>query len=144
GDFHSVEPSEEPCSRCSDAPPACILHNVRFARFRHSDFFITRTHAESQWLPVLWGYDPAVFRRYLRLCTETVVLREQLAPDGCPDHQRIAAWKQPRLARRVADLGGKRWPWTKGETVNEFLQAYIRSMSNHHPGVSVLVSGGRA
>jgi hypothetical protein len=74
------------------------VHNVPLGEYDHSDMFLQSRHCEELWLPVLWGFIPWEYDRFLRLCSEAVALEEQ---------------KQYRaLAIIEAELREQYWTWT--------------------------------
>lgn len=96
------------CSRHgSDGPPCTsLVHNVRYPKLKHCDFFVGTGHMRSYWLPRLLGYDPALFRQFQEAC-----------------HDCNIAWKGPpdKYNKAFVYLQTSCWGWAE-----EFgsLQAY--------------------
>lgn len=64
---HTVAQPFADCSDCS-RDRRHNLHNVLLENFRHSDYFLSDGHAQSIWLPILWGYTPRAYKSFLDLC----------------------------------------------------------------------------
>lgn len=96
---------------CSSGRTAKI-HNVRVPEMGHSEMFITTGHAETFWLPYLWGLEPADYRDFVALC-ESAATSEK-------------ADKIPELVDAEAKFHEKKWLWAGGRTVAERLEEDMR------------------
>lgn len=65
---HNLESANTICQSCQASPSRSLLHNVKSKELGHSDVFLGPAYAVIYWLPFLWGYDPAAYRKFLQLC----------------------------------------------------------------------------
>jgi pimeloyl-ACP methyl ester carboxylesterase len=96
------------CEECAETSDVVPVHNVPLQEFAHSTPVLGPGHAQSLWLPYLWGYTPEEFFWYLRLCRGAAYLRQE--------HR----WGE--LRRVVRRLHVSVWTWTKPYS----LATYVR------------------
>lgn len=65
---HDVESANMICRSCQASPSRVLVHNVKSKELGHSDVFLGPAYAVVYWLPFLWGYDPAAYRKFLQVC----------------------------------------------------------------------------
>src|SRR5262249_51173737 len=109
-----IHTSPSPVARC----PVCRsvpvrVHNVPLREYSHSEVFLGRRHARELWLPFLWGLPADELNDYLDdLNTAAGLLRDR-------------RWNE---AEEIIDcLFGKRFTWTHGKTLRNFIIDILRS-----------------
>lgn len=100
-----------PCEECVEVSDVVPVHNVPLQEFAHSTQFLGPGHAQSLWLPYLWGYTPSEFRYYLRLCRAAAYLRQE------------RRWGE--LRRVLRRLYASVWTWTSRPN-RQSLATYVR------------------
>jgi len=117
-DVHNVENPLDACPHC--VPIALAqrprLHNVTLKEYGHTEAFLERRHCLDLWLPALWGFPPAEYKRYVLLSTELAELVENKA--GLAEEA------------KCRELRGLSWTWTStrftGWTLGDFVEENMR------------------
>jgi hypothetical protein len=97
-----------PCLECSESGRAKI-HNVGLS-YKHSEF-LACGHALQLWLPILWGYIPEEYARFVRLCVEAA------------SNERACAWGSLVDVERRILLS--KWSWTHGRTLSSHVRREV-------------------
>jgi len=97
------------------ALPKCSarVHNIFHQLLRHSDYFKGKNHAWKSWLPTLWGYDPVLYRLFIKACQRCALLE-----------QGGALFSEQNQA--LVDLKQQCWGWTHG-TLERFIEIELKS-----------------
>ena len=97
-DVHTTNDPWQACPVCASGQEA-FVHNVPLDKYGHSDLFLGPGHALKLWLPFLWNYPAAEFRRWLKLCGGAA----QCLQDRDQEAYEV-------LGKALLDT---EWPWTK-------------------------------
>jgi pimeloyl-ACP methyl ester carboxylesterase len=90
-------PSAAPGSAAQPSVSPAVVHNVLCQGLRHSDYFLGANHAILYWIPFLWGYDPALYRRFLFTCLQIRQAHDRGDPTAMLDNykaMRQSPWGQ--------------------------------------------------
>jgi pimeloyl-ACP methyl ester carboxylesterase len=90
-------PSTPPAGTSSGSTSPGVVHNVLCQGLGHSDYFLGANHAILYWIPFLWGYDPAVYRRLLFTCLQVRQAHDNGQPNETLENykaMRLSSWGQ--------------------------------------------------
>jgi hypothetical protein len=117
---HSVRTPNAECGSCwpspapgSGAPNVVspgVVHNVLCQGLGHSDYFLGANHAILYWIPFLWGYDPALYRRFLFTCLQIRQAHDKGDPTAMLENykaMRLSSWGQ--FPKKTVDGGITDW-----------------------------------
>lgn len=124
---HTVESPNSPCGTCWSSSPASVkqqapIHNVKCEGLDHSDYFLGPAHAVVYWMPFLWGYDPALYRKFLTLCSQIERAGDEGRPaDALADYYRV-----------------RQSPWGQfpGKILDQEIREFFQMGSKGHAGPS--------
>jgi pimeloyl-ACP methyl ester carboxylesterase len=102
-----VYPVTDPYDACSTAG-AKQIQNVRLEEYTHSDHFISPLHAETFWLPFLWGMAPRELALFLSSCRSAA------------NFHRLSDDRNRDLA--VEELTDRSWRFLGSRTLEEDMQ----------------------
>lgn len=108
-EIHRVESPYGPCPNCRSS--AVAVDNVRIQEVTRRDEFIKIDHAETFWLPFLWGIEPLEYQDFVRICSVAWELqRENL--------------EHPDLRTLGEELGERPWAFL-GRTLHEEIRERV-------------------
>lgn len=91
------------CATCPVDPPVRV-HNLRLDEYRHSTYFLSRHHAQSYWLPYLWGHSPDEVRAFYDRCLT-------LYDDQVDRHDH-----REKFRNTLAEFLKQQWNWYRSGT----------------------------